>query len=105
MFQKLETVEERCIKLDNLLSDSKVIKDQKSFQKYAKERSELSELLETYKKYKKIDKELAESAQLIIEGDEEIKQLAKMEAHKLQHDRSMLEEKLKFLLLGRDGLL
>lgn len=103
MFQKLDTVEERCMKLDKLLSDSEVIRDQKSFQKYAKERSELSELLEAYKKYKKIDKELKESEQLISEGDEEIKQLAKTEVHKLHREKISLEEKLKFLLLPKDS--
>lgn len=102
MFQKLETVEERCIQLDKLLSDSEVIRDQKNFQKYAKERSELSELLETYKKYKKVCKELEESEQLILEHDEEIKQLAKSEAHKLTNKKTELEEKLKLLLLPKD---
>jgi len=102
MFQKLETVEEKCIQLDKLLSDSEVIRDQKNFQKYAKERSELSELLETYKKYKKVCKELEESEQLISENDEEIKQLAKSEAHKLTNEKTELEEKLKLLLLPKD---
>ena len=102
MFQKLETVEERCIQLDKLLSDSEVISDQNSFQKYAKERSELSILLETYKKYKKVCKELEESLQLISEGDEEIKQLAKTESHQLGDERETLEEELKILLLPKD---
>ncbi len=103
MFQKLETVEEKCIQLDKLLSDSEVIRDQKNFKKYAKERSELSELLETYKKYKKVCKELEESELLISENDEEIKQLAKSEAHKLTHEKTELEEKLKLLLLPKDA--
>ncbi len=103
MFQKLETVEEKCIQLDKLLSDSEVIRDQKNFQKYAKERSELSELLETYKKYKKVSKELEESEQLISGNDEEIKQLAKSEAHKLTNEKTELEEKLKLLLLPKDA--
>jgi peptide chain release factor 1 len=102
MFQNLETVEEKCIQLDKLLSDSEVIRDQKNFKKYAKERSELSELLETYKKYKKVCKELEESEQLISENDEEIKQLAKSEAHKLTNEKTELEEKLKLLLLPKD---
>ncbi len=103
MFQKLETVEEKCIQLDKLLSDSEVIRDQKNFKKYAKERSELSELLETYKKYKKVSKELEESEQLISGNDEEIKQLAKSEAHKLTNEKTELEEKLKLLLLPKDA--
>ena len=99
MFQKLETVETRCMQLDRLLSDSEVIKDQKTFQKYARERSELSELLDTYKRYKKVCKELEESEQLISESDEELRQLAKSEAHQLHEEKTTLEEKLKILLL------
>lgn len=102
MFQKLETVETRCIQLDDLLSDSGIIKDQKRFQKYARERSELSELLDTYKSYKKVCKELEESEQLILERDEELRQLARAEIQKLKEEKAILEEKLKILLLPKD---
>jgi peptide chain release factor 1 len=47
-------------------------------------------------------KELEESELLISENDEEIKQLAKSEAHKLTHEKTELEEKLKLLLLPKD---
>ncbi len=103
MFQKLETVETKCIQLDKLLSDSEVINDQERFQKYAKERSDLSALLDTYKMYKKVCKELEESEQLISESDEELRQLAKLEAQKLEEEKKLLEEKLKLLLLPKDS--
>jgi len=102
MYQKLELVETRCMQLDTLLSDSEVIRDQKTFQKYAKERSELSELLETYKHYRKVLKELEESEQLISENDEELRKLAKSELHHLNEEKTALEEKLKILLLPKD---
>jgi peptide chain release factor 1 len=102
MFQKLETVEKKCMQLDNLLSDAEVIKDQNTFQKYAKERSELSELLDTYKRYKKVCKELAESEQLISESDEELKQLAKSEVQQLNEEKAKIEERFKILLLPKD---
>ena len=102
MFQKLETIETRCVQLDKLLSNSEIIKDQKKFQRYAKERSELSELLDTYKRYKKVCKELGESEQLISESDEEFRQLARSEAQKLREEKATLEEKLKILLLPKD---
>ena len=103
MFQKLEAVETRCIQLDEFLSDSEVINNQERFQKYAKERSELSELLDTYRIYKKVCKELEESEQLISEGDEELRQLAKSEAQKLEEEKEVQENKLKLLLLPRDS--
>ena len=103
MFQKLEAVETRCIQLDEFLSDSEVINNQERFQKYAKERSELSELLDTYRIYKKVCKELEESEQLISEGDEELRQLAKSEAQKLEEEKEVQENKLKLLLLPKDS--
>jgi len=102
MLQKLKTIETRCIQLDKLLSDAEVIKDQKSFQKYAKERSDLSKLLDTYKRYKKVCEELWESEKLISEGDEELKQLARSEIQQLNEEKVILEEKLKILLLPKD---
>lgn len=102
MFQKLGAVETRCIQLDEFLCDSEVINNQERFQKYAKERSELSQLLDTYRIYKKVCKELEESEQLISESDEELRQLAKSEAQKLEEEKGVLESKLKFLLLPRD---
>jgi len=102
MFQKLETIETRCMQLDKLLSDADVIKDQKRFQQYAKERSDLSELLDTYRRYKKVCSELEESEHLSLERDEELKQLAKAEAHLLREEKGKLEESLKYLLVPKD---
>jgi peptide chain release factor 1 len=50
-----------------------------------------------------VSKELEESEQLISGNDEEIKQLAKSEAHKLTNEKTELEEKLKLLLLPKDA--
>lgn len=102
MFQKLETIETRCMQLDALLSDAEVIKDQKRFQQYAKERSDLSELLDSYRRYKKVCNELEASEQLTLERDEEMRQLAKAETQLLREERGRLEERLKYLLLPKD---
>ena len=104
MFQKLQTVEERCHELDNLLSDAEVIKDQNRFKKCAKERSELSDLLSAYKRYKKICEELEDSEQLLSDSDEEIRQLAKSESQSLKEKKTELEEEIKKLLLPKDPL-
>jgi peptide chain release factor 1 len=102
MLQKLETIETRCMHLDKLLSDADVINDQKRFQQYAKERSDLAELLDTYRRYKKVCAELEESEQLALERDEELRQLAKAEAHLLREEKGNLEQRLTALLLPKD---
>ncbi len=102
MLEKLESIETRCMQLDQLLSDADVINDQKRFQQYAKERSDLSELLETYRRYKKVCAHLEESEQLALERDEEMRQLAKAEVHQLRGEKALLEQRLTLLLVPKD---
>jgi len=102
MLQKLESIETRCMQLDKLLSDVEVINDQKRFQQYAKERSDLAELLDTYRRYKKVCAELEESEQLALERDEDMRQMAKAEAHLLREEKGNLEQRLTTLLVPKD---
>jgi len=102
MLEKLEYIETRCMQLDTLLSTAVVINDQKRFQQYAKERSDLAELLDTYRRYKKVCAELDESEQLALERDEDMRQMAKAEAHLLREEKGTLEQRLTMLLVPKD---
>lgn len=102
MFQKLESVAARCMQLDELLSDAKIINDQKMFQHYAKERSDLAELLDQYKRYQKVCSELEESEELALSSDDELRKLARTEVQQLKEAKTGLEEQLKRLLLPKD---
>jgi len=102
MLEKLESIETRCMHLDTLLSNAEVINDQKRFQQYAKERSDLAELLDTYRRYKKVCAELEESEQLALERDEDMRQMAKAEAHLLREEKGTLEQRLTTLLVPKD---
>jgi peptide chain release factor 1 len=102
MLEKLESIETRCMHLDTLLSNADVINDQKRFQLYAKERSDLAELLDTYRRYKKVCAELDESEQLALERDEDMRQMAKAEAHLLREEKGTLEQRLTTLLVPKD---
>ncbi len=102
MLEKLEYIETRCMHLDTLLSTAEVINDQKRFQQYAKERSDLAELLDTYRRYKKVCAELEESEQLALERDEDMRQMAKAEAHLLREEKGTLEQRLTTLLVPKD---
>lgn len=103
MFSKLEQVEKRYDELANLLSDPKIIGDQKKFRELAKERSELEDLVKTYQKYKKVARDIGNNKQLIEEEpDPEIRQLAKDEWKSLEAQQAELEGELKTLLLPKD---
>ncbi|MBI5286174.1 MAG: peptide chain release factor 1 [Deltaproteobacteria bacterium] len=102
MLNRLEGIEKRYMELGNLLSDPRVISDQESFQRYAREHSSLAEMVEVYRELKKIDNEIREYKEILDGKDEDLRALVKEELPLLQARKSRLEERLKILLLPKD---
>ena len=102
MFQKLDEVENRYQELERLLADAKVLANPKEMQKLARERAEISKLVETYRVYKKVSEEIEESRGLLLESDEEMRELAKSELQSLKERQAALEQEIKVLLLPQD---
>ena len=102
MFQKLDQVEERFREIEQLLADPKILANPKEMQKLARERSEISRLVEAYQVYKKVKEEIQQSQDLLLESDEEMRELAKAELQTLKERLAGLEEELKILLLPKD---
>ncbi len=102
MFAKLEKVEERYIELERLLSDPKLVNDNKEFQKVAKEHSDKSGVVECYRDYKKYQEQIDENKELLEDPDEELREMAKEEIAILSDKIKGLEETLKVLLLPKD---
>jgi peptide chain release factor 1 len=71
-------------------------------QKLARERAEISKLVESYRLYKKVDEEIQESRALLLESDEEMRELAKSELLALKERQSALEQEIRVLLLPKD---
>ena len=102
MFQKLDEVENRYQELERLLADAKVLANPKEMQKLARERAEILKLVETYRVYKKVSEEIQESRDLLLESDEEMRELAKSELQSLKERQAALEQEIKVLLLPQD---
>ncbi len=102
MLEKLAEIEVKFEALSQQLQDPNIVQDQKAYQKIAKEHSGLKELVGTYRELKKVQSELADNKQLMNEGDDELRQLAKEEVPALEARQSELEEELKVLLLPAD---
>lgn len=102
MFQKLDQVEERFREIEQLLADPKTLANPKEMQKLARERAEISKLVEAYQLYKKVREEIEGSQDLLLESDEEMRELAKAELQTLKERLAGLEEELKILLLPKD---
>jgi peptide chain release factor 1 len=102
MFQKLDQVEERFREIEQLLADPKTLANPKEMQKLARERAEISRLVEAYQTYKRVKEEIGGSQDLLLESDEEMRELAKAELQTLKERLAGLEEELKILLLPKD---
>ncbi len=104
MFQKLQGVEDRFIKLEQLLSDPAVMSDKTLYQKYIKEHGEIAGLVDTYRQYKKILEDLENSRELLQDSDPDIKAMAKDDIEALSLEKENIELELKKLLIPKDPL-
>jgi peptide chain release factor 1 len=85
-----------------VMPDPKTLANPKEMQKLARERAEISKLVEAYQVYRKVKEEIQESQGLLLESDEEMRELAKAELQTLKERLAGLEEELKILLLPKD---
>lgn len=102
MFDKLDFILEKYEELAMKVSDPDVINDQPSWQKYIKEMGEMGPIVNKYKEYKKAKEGIADAREMLEAGDEELKELAKMELSELEDKLPQMEEELKILLLPKD---
>jgi len=102
MFGKVKEIEDRYGELEGQLSSPDVIRDQKNYQKYAKEHSMLTPIITTYRKYESVQEEIESNRSLLDDPDPEMRRLVREEIDSLTLDLEKLGENLKALLLPRD---
>ncbi|MCE7792457.1 peptide chain release factor 1 [Salipaludibacillus sp. CUR1] len=103
MFDRLQAVEDRYEKLNELLMDPDVISDTNKLREYSKEQSDIQETVETYRKYKEIKSQIDDTKEMLNDNlDDEMREMAKMELDELEEQMPDLEEKLRLLLLPKD---
>ena len=104
MLEKLDFIADKYDELSAIVSDPEVIANQAVWQKHAKEMGEMEPIVKKYTEYKKVKEGIDEAKMLISEsgGDEEMKELAKMELDELEARVEPLEEELRILLLPKD---
>jgi peptide chain release factor 1 len=102
MFQRIKEVEKRYEELERLLSDPAVIANRSEYQKCAKEHADLTALIEAFRLYEKAGRQLDEAQQVLRDGDEELRELAKEEIPQLKAMIEELEQRITVLLLPKD---
>ncbi|MFC3886403.1 peptide chain release factor 1 [Bacillus songklensis] len=103
MFDRLQAVEDRYEKLNELLSDPEIVNNPSKLREYSKEQADIQETVEAYREYKDIKEQLTDAKAMLDDKlDAEMRDMVKEEISELEERAEELEERLKILLLPKD---
>ncbi len=102
MHDKLEAISNRFYDLEEQMSDPKVVNDSARFSKVHKEYKDLQPIVIAFKNLKQYESELKGAKEMLNEGDEELRIMAKAEIASLQEEIEKLETEIKELLIPKD---
>jgi peptide chain release factor 1 len=103
MIDKLQSIKEKYLHLEELLSDPGTISDMERYKKVNKEYKSLKPLVDTLDQYMKINSNIENAKALLsVETDDEMREMAREEMLSLQPELVILEENLKMMLIPKD---
>lgn len=103
MFDRLQSVEDRYEKLNELLSDPEIVNDPKKLRDYSKEQSDIQETVEAYREYKSVRTQYKDAKAMLEEKlDADMREMVKEEIDELEEKVEELEGRLKILLIPKD---
>ncbi|KFL43121.1 peptide chain release factor 1 [Lysinibacillus sp. BF-4] len=103
MFDRLQAVEDRYDRLNELLSDPDIVNDSKKLREYSKEQSDLQDTVDAYREYKDVKQQQADAREMLDEKlDADMREMVKEEFNDLNHQVEVLEERLRVLLIPKD---
>ena len=103
MFDRLQSVEDRYDRLNELLSDPDIVSDTNKLREYSKEQSDLQETVEAYREYKDLTTQLAEAKAMFDDKmDADMREMVKEEVNELEGQIEVVEERLHKLLIPKD---
>ncbi len=103
MFDRLQSVEDRYDRLNELLSDPDIVNDTNKLRTLSKEQSDLQDTVDAYREYKDIKAQLAEAKAMLEEKlDPDMREMVKEEVNELEPQIEAIEERLKLLLIPKD---
>lgn len=104
MTDKLNGIEERYEKINELLCSPDIISNQQEYAKLMKEEKNLTPVVEKFREYKQYESALTESKELLDAGglDKDFRELVQEEFEQAKIDVERCSEELKVLLLPKD---
>jgi peptide chain release factor 1 len=103
VFDRLQAVEDRYERLNELLSDPEIVNDSKKLREFSKEQSDIQETVMAYREYKEVKEQLTD-AKVMLEDklDAEMREMVKEEISELEPRIEELEARIKLLLIPKD---
>lgn len=103
MLDRLQAVEDRYDRLNELLSDPEIVSDSKKLREYSKEQSGIQQTVEAYREYKAVREQYDDAKSMLEEKlDADMRELVKEEVSELEEKKTQLEERLRILLIPKD---
>ena len=103
MFDRLQAVEDRYDRLNELLSDPEIVNDTKKLRDYSKEQSDIQETVEAYREYKEVKAQNQDARSMLEEKlDPEMREMVKEELDETAEKIEELEARLRILLIPKD---
>lgn len=104
MTDKLNGIEKRYEKINELLCSPDIISNQQEYAKLMKEQKNLTPVVEKFREYKQYESTLTESKELLDAGglDKDFRELVQEEFEQAKIDVERCSEELKVLLLPKD---
>lgn len=103
MFDRLQAVEDRYERLNELLSDPEIVNDSKKLREFSKEQSDIQDTVMAYREYKEVKEQLTDAKAMLEEKlDAEMREMVKEEISELEPRIEELEERIKILLIPKD---
>jgi peptide chain release factor 1 len=102
MLDKLDAIKARFEQVGIALTNPEIINNQSEFGKMSKEYRSLEKIVQPYEAYRKLLADYEFLKESLHGGDEDMKELAKMELPELESQKEQLEKELTKLLIPKD---
>ena len=103
MLDKLQSIEDKYLELESLISDPEVIRDMDRWQRYSKEHASLLPIVEKIRDYKKVCAGIEDAKAMFEESlDDEMRKLVEEELAELKARKEAMDGEMPLLLLPKD---
>lgn len=102
MLDKLEAIKARYDQLGVALTNPEIVGDNKKFAATSKEYRSLEKIVNAYNDYKKLLADVDFNKEALNDTDEELREMAKLEAPQLEEKKELLEAYIRQLLIPKD---